>query len=656
MCGITGLWGGSTRFHSSGEASRVLREMRDSLAHRGPDAEGVYEDRDQRLVIGHRRLSIQDVSSAGGQPMESKNGRYVVSYNGEIYNHLELRAELGNGDDEIRWRGLSDTETLLKGIEIWGLLPTLEKIVGMFALALWDRKTQEISLARDRFGEKPLYYSWQDDAFIFASEIKALEIYPCFDKEINQAAVHTFLAHKFIPAPLSIWKNVYKLKPATCLTIKAGTRTTKEVLYWNSHEKFLNGIINPVSSNLADIQSEVESLIRNSVKGQMISDVSIGAFLSGGIDSSLVTMMMQEESESKINTYSIGVGDGQFNEAVAASNIARILGTKHTEFQVKSDDVLAVIPEIQSIYDEPFADSSQLVTYLISKLAKNEVTVALTGDGGDEVFCGYNRYVFASKYWKKISKFPVSTRAIIGRSLQAIPRQFWLSVLDVLDRNGRLSSNHIRIPEKISKIAKALEQKDRQSLYRSFVSDTSGRLNPNNTQVHQFDLESICDREDVPIVDYMMYLDSQFYLPGDILTKTDRASMAVSLETRTPFLDHRLVEYSWSIRSEDKMTNGKSKSILRSILYEKFGREAIDRPKMGFAVPMKEWLSGPLKSLADKNLSQRSIQKSGLVDFDATNRIWQEHQKGKQDHHALLWSLISLQGWHASRFNGISEY
>lgn len=650
MCGIAGFWGGNKDFHMKGDAERLLQRMIDSIRHRGPDAEGIFHDPENSLILGHRRLSIQDISTAGAQPMESKTGRYCISYNGEIYNHLEIREELNRLGININWRGLSDTETLLNAIDFWGLDTSLRKVVGMFAFALWDREKSKLILARDRFGEKPLYYSWQGGSIAFASELKPIELFPSFDKSINHAAVQHFISYKFIPAPHSIWRNVSKVKPATYIEIDLRSKSTLETNYWDHQRLFYKGLSNPTISTRAVVQHQVEGLIRGSVGNQLLSDVSVGAFLSGGIDSTLVTMLMQQESTEQVNTFSIGVGDNEFNEAAAARKIANILETNHTEFQVEPRDVLSTIPELFANVDEPFADSSLLVTHLISKLARQSVTVALTGDGGDEIFCGYNRYIFAHKYWSLLLKIPLKLRSGVSRCLTSIPSQFWIRILATLGKENKLTSSYVRIPEKIAKIAQALEQRDRFTLYNSFVNDTNLDNNPCLNIGKQFSFESICERKDIPIEDYLMYLDTQFYLPGDILTKSDRASMAASLETRTPFLDHRLVEYSWTIPINMKIKDGKSKSILREILYSHFDKEVIDRPKMGFAVPLREWLIGPLRGIAEENLSEKALKEAGLLDAKKVKRIWQEHLSGKRDHHSILWSIISLQIWHSSRF------
>ena len=629
--------------------------MNSAIFHRGPDSNGTWQDNDAGVVFGHQRLSILDLSSAGHQPMKSNSGRFIITYNGEIYNHLELRTELEIKNPGIKWRSNTDTETLLEAIENWGLELTLNKIVGMFAFGVWDKKTRSLILAKDRMGEKPLYFGWQgkgvNRVFLFGSELKALKKHPEFLGEINRDMIAVQLRHNCIPAPYSIYKNIYKLSPGNYLILKENDLrlgiSPQPKPYWSMVDTAINGVNDYLTSNEEDIKRDLEQLIQNSIKQQMISDVPLGAFISGGIDSSLIVALMQKVSSRKIKTFTIGFDEKDYNEAKYANKIAKHLGTEHTEMYVSPKQALAVIPKLSTIYDEPFSDSSQIPTFLVSELAKKQVTVSLSGDGGDEIFCGYNRYVESNNFWGKLSLVPLPLRKILALMMQSISAENW----NKLSQLTPILSRYANFGDKVHKGASILHCKELSDVYYMLVSHWQ---NPTEVVFDSKEPETLLTSKKPKFLGLnsqqkMMALDSLTYLPNDILVKVDRAAMALSLETRSPFLDHRIIEYSWRIPQSLKLKNVQSKWILREILYKYVPRNLIERPKMGFAIPINIWLQGPLREWAENLLSEKSLQQYGYFNSDLIRRKWKEHLSGKKNWQNHLWSVLMFQSWISSK-------
>ena len=620
--------------------------MSATLNHRGPDDDGVWADETAGVALGHRRLSILDLSPAGHQPMTSASGRYVIAFNGEIYNHLGLRKDL---EKAPCWRGHSDTETLLAGFEAWGIEGTLKRSVGMFAIALWDREEGVLTLARDRLGEKPLYYGFQDETFVFGSELKALRAHPGFLAEIDRDAICLFLRHCYIPAPYSIYKGIRKLLPGTYLPLKFGQgadalRATTPIPYWRLADVVSRGAAQPFPGSDADAIEGMENQIRQSIGLQMVADVPLGAFLSGGVDSSTVVALMQTQSSRPINTFSIGFNEQTFNEASYAKAVARHLGTSHTELYVSPSDAMRVIPMLGGIYDEPFGDSSQIPTFLLSQMTRNHVTVSLSGDGGDELFCGYNRYRLADM-WGRIASVPFGVRRVAGRLLGSIASTSWDAFFQLADRLVKLPVN---TSEKLGKLAKQLERVDRvDALHFSLVSTVDspeqaviGAREPATWLTFTKELPASIDAKA-----HMMYVDMMTYLPDDILVKVDRAAMANSLETRVPFLDHRVVEMAWSLPMSMKMRAGENKWILRQVLQRYVPRALVERPKAGFAIPLGDWLRGALREWAETLLVASRLTEEGYFDARLVRSKWQEHLDGKRNNQTLLWNILMFQVW-----------
>lgn len=637
MCGITGFWGGVIR--EPGIAERMALR----IESRGPDDAGVWTDRDEGLALAHRRLSIIDLSPAGHQPMLSTCGRYVVVYNGEIYNHPDLRKELEGERGCVDWRGHSDTETLLAGIQHWGLEQTLKRLNGMFAFALWDVEERTLFLARDRMGEKPLYYGRNGNTFLFGSELKALSAHPEWQGKIDRDALTLLLRHNYIPAPWSIYEGVCKLEPAHYLAIRENGRSVGDpICYWNLETIAEQGVEASLSNPDVMID-ELESLLRDAVGRRMAADVPLGAFLSGGYDSTMVVALMQAQSKRPVKTFSIGFREEGYNEAKHAKAVAEHLGTDHTELYVTPDEALAVIPKLPTIYDEPFSDSSQIPTYLVSQLARQHVVVSLSGDGGDELFCGYNRYLLGHRVWSKLSALPKPLRQLLAKLLSNMSGQ-------ALDNLQRKLPQKLRVPnltDRLPKLAEVLAYTDGHEFYRSLVSHTK---NPESLVLGSKEpktiLSSSHNSSHLPgLREQMMYLDQMTYLPNDILTKVDRASMAVSLEARVPLLDHRLVEFAWRVPTEYKIRNGQSKWLLRQVLYRHVPRELMKRPKMGFGVPIDQWLRGPLKDWGEALLNERRLREEGFFDPTPIRKMWQEHVSGKKSWHYYLWDVLMFQAW-----------
>lgn len=634
MCGFAGFISFSRDNDNS--LQHLIEEMNNTLYSRGPDSSGVYTDSDNGLALGHRRLSIQDLSPAGQQPMVSSSGRYVLVFNGEIYNHMDLRAQVAFND----WRGRSDTETLLACIEEWGLLKTLNKITGMFAIALWDKKNKKITLTRDRLGEKPLYYGTYGNVLIFGSELKALKKHPSFRREISRDALSLYMRHSYIPAPYSIYKNTFKLLPGKYIEFDQ-VLVGKEFEYWSANEIVNNSGQVKFQGKPEDAVKKLDYLLGESVKKQILSDVPLGAFLSGGIDSTAIVSLMQANTKSKVKTFTIGFDDKSYNEAKHAKAIATHLSTDHTELYVSAKDSMDVIPELPHLYDEPFADSSQIPTYLVSKLAREHVTVALSGDGGDELFAGYNRHRLASTMWPKVNKLPIIARRSFSKSLYC----FTPTQLDKLNKVLPDSMRMRQLGDKLHKVANVLSAKNDLSLYKGLVSqfDYPEKIVKGVKSISI--LEDIRLSDDLSTTEKMMAWDTLTYMPDDILVKVDRAAMGTSLETRVPMLDHSVVEFAWSLPLEIKLKDGITKWPLRELLYKYVPKELIERPKMGFALPLDTWLRGPLKDWADQMLDPKRIAEDGYFYEGEVSRLWDEHLSGRSNNVPKLWCILMFNSW-----------
>lgn len=648
MCGVAGFLGGD--WNSEADVRATLGRMRDSIAHRGPDHSDQWIDPDSRVAFAHNRLAIVDLSAAGNQPMTSHSGRFVLIYNGEIYNSQDIRDELAAGALAPDWRGHSDTETLLAAIDAWGLCGALDRAVGMFAFALWDKRERSLSLVRDRLGEKPLYYGRQDGSrspFLFASELKALAQHPQFRTHVDRNALTLLLRYNYIPAPFSIYRGIHKLLPGTILRLREGAAEPTVECYWSGAEVAEAGIANPLRVTDAEAIDELERCLERAIGGQMIADVPLGAFLSGGIDSSTIVALMQKLSSRPVKTFTIGFHEKDHNEAEYADAVARHLKTEHTTLYVTSEEARAVIPRLPQIYDEPFADSSQIPTHLVSALARRHVTVSLSGDGGDELFGGYNRYTFTTALWDRISRVPKPLRVTAARAMTAIPDQAWTRVgqaagglLPGLARVNRLG-------DKIHKGAPLLRSNSVNDLYAGMLSQwrdpeavVIGAKEPPSQATG--DTPAL---EGLGPIERMMALDMLGYLPGDILTKVDRAAMAVSLETRVPLLDHRIVEFAWRLPMSMKLRGGESKWILRQLLYRYVPRELVERPKMGFGIPLGTWLRGPLRDWAEALLDERRLKAEGYFRPEPVRRMWQAHLGGGVNEQHRLWCALMFQAW-----------
>lgn len=611
------------------------------IAHRGPDSHGSWVDEEEGFALAHRRLSIVDISAAGHQPMLSSSGRYVLAYNGEIYNHIDLRNKLTTTSEAPNWMGHSDTETLLACIEAWGLERTLQASVGMFAFALWDRHERSLVLARDRMGEKPLYYGWQGNTFILSSELKALKAHPAFNAEIDRGALTLLLRHNYIPAPYSIYQGIYKLPPGTLLRLGIGQRDAEPETYWSLTSIAEFGMAHSFEGSEEEAIDTLELLLGNSIRRQMVADVPLGALLSGGVDSSLITALMQMQSDRTVRTFTIGFDEKAYDEAAHARAVAAHLGTQHTELRLSASDAIGFIPQLPSMYDEPFADSSQLPTYLVMKLARQHVKVALSGDAGDELFGGYNRYLFLPKIWATLGHWPKSLRknslALAGLAPSILGRS--------------LGTNHIG--NKIEKVRRIFRGSP-NTIDDLFVTLISEWENPASIVIDGYIPKNIIDaRERWPNINdpvaRMMALDSITYLPDDVLVKVDRAAMAVSLETRAPFLDRDVMEFSWTLPMHMKIRDGKGKWILRQLLNRHLPRALFERPKTGFSIPLDEWLRGPLREWASDLLSEDRLRRDGLLRPDAITRTWEAHLKGRGSFGYRLWSVLMFQAWIAEQ-------
>lgn len=651
MCGFVGYLGGSSARGADAERA-TLREMTDAIALRGPDDDGHWFDREQRIALGHRRLAIVDLSPAGHQPMSSASARYMMAFNGEIYNHMALRDELERSAGAPSWRGHSDTETLLAGFDAWGIEGTVERAIGMFALAIWDRERNVLVLCRDRLGEKPLYYGWQgqgeDAVFLFGSELKALRGHPAFEGRIDRGALALQLRHNYIPAPYSIYEGIAKLPPASLLTVSLAQPQPRIWSYWSAAAAAEAGVRDPFTGTPEQAVDALEALLKDAIGQQMMADVPLGAFLSGGVDSSAVVALMQSQSERPVKTFSIGFHEAGFNEAEHAKSVAAHLGTDHTELYVTAEQAMAVIPRLPHIYDEPFADSSQIPTFLVSQLARQKVTVSLSGDAGDELFCGYNRYQMAAGMWNKLSAVPVPVRKLAARSFVRLSPAAWNRLAGGVRRLTGGSPRYANFGDKVHKGAAVLASKSLDSLYLNLVSHwrdpaavvIGAQVPPTLLDGNAPSLNGLSG------VQRMMAMDTLTYLPDDILCKVDRAAMGVSLETRVPFLDHRVVEFAWRLPQSLKLRDGKTKWALREVLYRHVPKALIERPKMGFGVPIGDWLRGPLREWAEALLDESRLRQEGFFHPAPIRQKWAEHLSGQRNWEHQLWNVLMFQAWY----------
>ena len=639
MCGIVGFLGGSDIESFPNHLDRMARR----LVHRGPDSGDIWLNYDSKIGLAQRRLSIIDLSPAGHQPMHSPCGRYVLVYNGEIYNHSDLRVDLETESGGFNWRGHSDTETLLAALCHWGIQVALTRLNGMFAFALWDTLERRLFLARDRMGEKPLYYGRIGNTFIFASELKALTVHPNWNGKVDRNALALYMRHNYVPTPFSIYEGIFKLPPAHFIAIgEDGCSLSEPVCYWKLSEIAVS------TSNLASakpntLANELDTLLRDSVRLRMEADVPLGAFLSGGYDSSTVVALMQAQSMNSVKTFSIGFAEESYNEARDARAVAEHLGTDHTELYITPDEAMTAIPRLPIIYDEPFSDSSQIATLLVSQLARQQVTVSLSGDGGDELFCGYNRYVLGYQAWQRLNHLSPAIRRAISWALSRVSGSYLDKLQGRLPRRLQLSS----LSDRLLKLADVLTHQDGFEFYRALISHWK---NPSEIVLNSIEPDTLLSKNDrLPsfsdMRDSMMYLDTMAYLPDDILTKVDRASMAVSLEARVPLLDHRLVEFAWRVPIQYKYRYGKGKWLLRQVLYRYVPQELVDRPKMGFGVPIEDWLRGPLREWAESLLSEQRLKEDGFFNPTPIRKMWQEHITAKRRWHYYLWDVLMFQSW-----------
>jgi asparagine synthase (glutamine-hydrolysing) len=657
MCGFCGFLTSGHVSSTFQGADRKLIAMMDTISYRGPDDRGHWLDKQARLALGHQRLSIQDISVAGHQPMHSASERYTVVFNGEIYNFPAIRSEIEQYKPEHSWRGHSDTEVMLAAFECWGVKNTLTRMVGMFAFALYDRKEKILYLARDRMGEKPLYYGWQKGSFLFGSELKALRAHEDWQGEINRDVIASYLRHNNTPQTTSIYKGIYKLMPGCFIQIKLDGKENLPSYhpplqhYWSVKEAALAGATsNAFTGTAEDAVTELETLLRTSIRGQMISDVPLGAFLSGGVDSSTVVALMQDMSQGNTKTFSIGFDEAEFNEANHAKAVAQHLGTDHTEMYVSAQQAMDVIPRLPTLFDEPFADPSQIPTFLVSELAKKQVTVSLSGDGGDELFCGYSRYRNAPAMWAKMANIPMPLRTLMRKALEIAPVNMLDFLLKGLNPALKAAGRSAISEGQLKNAAVFLQAKNVNEVYRYVASVWK---NPEALVKNAHPMHSIFLNENQMSSEFdtdprrnFMYLDQETYLPDDILVKVDRCAMAVSLEGRIPLLDHRIVEFAWSLPTSIKTHQGKEKWPLRQILYQHVPAKLIDRPKMGFGVPIDSWLRGPLREWGEDLLNENTLQAQGFFHAQPIRKKWQEHISGKMDWSFYLWHVLMFQQWY----------
>lgn len=622
MCGFSGFFAAAPLGVG---ANDILAAMGNAIYSRGPDDAGTWSDASLGIGLSHRRLAIVDLSAAGHQPMHSSNGRYVMAFNGEIYNHLSLRSLLTTEHGET-WRGHSDTETLLACFERWGVEKTLQATVGMFAIALWDTQERQLILARDRLGEKPLYWGWHNHVLLFGSELKALKVHPAFSANIDRDALALYLRHNYVPAPYSIYQGIEKLPPGHYVAIALGQKRASVDLipFWSFNAAVKAGLDNPLQSDSKAVVDTLETQLDRSIGMQMLADVPLGAFLSGGVDSSLIVALMQNQSSRPVKTFTIGFNEDGFNEAEHALAVSRYLHTEHSEIYVQAKDALSIIPDLPRIYCEPFADSSQIPTFLVSQMAREHVTVTLSGDAGDELFGGYNPYQFAPRIWSKVSKIPGGMRQVAASSLKKLP-----------------------LKARAEKLVDILGCRNREDFYRQLVSHW--RM-PSSAVIGGNERPTLLNTPKkwpagTRFEEWMMAMDAQTYMVDDILVKVDRAAMANSLETRVPLLDHRVVELAWRIPLDMKIRGGVGKWALKEVLYRHVPRELIERPKKGFSIPIAAWLRGPLREWSEMLLNEKRLQQEGFFHPSVIRRAWEQHLNGRADHSSKLWGVLMFQAW-----------
>lgn len=636
MCGIVGFWS------PAGSVDRprdVVREMCGTLAHRGPDDRGSWLDDDTGLVLGHTRLSIVDLSPTGHQPMVSRTQRFVIVYNGEVYNHRELRRRLTAVGTSFR--GHSDTEVLTAALEAWGIEATIAELAGMFSLAIYDRTTRLLHLVRDRLGEKPLYHGLVAGHLLFGSELKALRPHPSWTGRIDTRALNEYLRHGYVPGPESIYEGIQKLQPGTRATYPVGRSDMSPIIdtYWSALD-----VRSPVRLSDRDVVDALDDRLHTTIASEMLADVPVGAFLSGGTDSSLIVAIMQQESRRPVRTFTIGFEEDWFDEAPYAAAVARHLGTDHTTLYISPSEAREVVPRLPTIYDEPFADSSQIPTFLVAKLAAQHVTVALSGDGADELFGGYRRYSTVWRAWRRAARAPVSLRSGLARLIHAVPPRSWDRLLKWLPRalvSDRLSG------ERLHMVARTLPARNPNDLYSRIAHywrepSTVGLGEEREAGPDSDLLARVAPAEGV---EAMMLADLTRYLPDDILVKVDRATMAVSLESRAPFLDHRIVEFALGLPMRQKICNGEGKWILRRLLSRYVPDDLVERPKAGFSIPIGEWLRGPLRPWAEALLAERRIRTEGYLRPEPIRARWRQHCDGSRDWTASLWTVLMFQAW-----------
>ncbi|MBJ9615514.1 asparagine synthase (glutamine-hydrolyzing) [Burkholderia multivorans] len=648
MCGIDGFLN-SVAFDEE-TARGTLARMTASLAHRGPDAQGLWVDPAAGIALGHRRLAIVDLSVHGRQPMASACGRYVMVFNGEIYNHRELRAQLERVGRAPAWRGHSDTEVLLAAFAAWGVDATLRRATGMFALALWNRESRVLTLARDRIGEKPLYYGRIGDALVFASELKALRAYPGFDGEIDRDALCLYLRHSAVPAPHTIYRGIRKLPPGSWIQFEHAQDTPRIRTYWALEHAIDAGHHEPFAGTAAEAVDRLDTVLRQAVARQMEADVPLGAFLSGGVDSSAIVALMQAQSAAPVDTFTIGFHEAGYDEAGYAKAVARHLGTRHTELYVTADHALDVVPKLPAIYDEPFSDASQIPTFLVAELTRRHVKVSLSGDGGDELFGGYTRYFLTPRLWRKLHRVPAAVRTRIAGALHALRPDHADQLAAVAQGAwgaGELRESPTRIGDRLHKLGHVMTADSRIGLYRLLMSSVH---HPERIALAGHEPPTPLDTVSawpahLSFAEQAMAIDTLTYLPTDILTKVDRAAMAVSLETRMPFLDHHVVEFAWRLPASLRLPEGQSKALLRQLLDRYVPTELIDRPKQGFCAPIDHWLRGALRDWADALLQPSRLRDEGFFDAAAVERLWRQHQTGRMNWQHQLWTVLMFQAW-----------
>jgi asparagine synthase (glutamine-hydrolysing) len=646
MCGIAGFLDLKRR-SGDNELKSLVASMAGTLRHRGPDDHGVWVDAEAGVAFGHTRLAIIDLSPAGAQPMMSACGRFTLSYNGEIYNASELRAELERAGHVFR--GHSDTEVMVEGFAEWGVRRTVERLIGMFAFAGFDRNTRILTLGRDRLGIKPLYWGRANGRIVFASELKALAALPEWAPEIDTQALASYLCIGYVPAPSSIYLGIEKLEPGTLINITADGKTRVE-RYWSLLEVAEHGQAARLDLGETEARDRLEALLSDAVSRRMVADVPLGVFLSGGIDSSTVTALMQANSAQPVRSFTIGFHEQGFNEAKQAKAVAAHLGTDHTELYVTPEQAREVVPELPTIYDEPFADSSQVPTFLVSQMTRTHVTVALSGDGGDELFAGYTRYSQGLRIARTLGLLPRPVSACLACIIRAVPSPSWERLFDIMPSRIRP-----RLPgDKLQKLAGVLG-KDARDYYRTLIAqwaDAWSVVRGAAKREHAVFNDDVRQRFGDEL-SWMQYADSVSYLPDDILTKVDRASMAVSLEARVPLLDHRIVAFAWQLPGHLKMRGGQGKWLLRQVLYKHVPKKLVERPKMGFGVPIDNWLRGPLKDWASELLDPAAMNQGGLLDPQPIQEKWEEHQSGRRNWQHLLWNVLMFEAWrcqlHAAR-------